>query len=182
MVRCWSARRESRACCAARGRHHMNLTACVFDGADDARRAAQRIERAGISSPAECRSWAVVRWDLGGRLPRPDGSMGNQHRSATTAWFWALLLGMTFGVPALGAQLGSASGLEPGTLTAAGIHDSFMNRLRDEVTPGRSALLVLTDLAGTPALQGLIRQPGVPVVAHVHFTPRQEAALLDVLS
>ena len=157
----------------------MNLTACVFDGVDDARLAAHALEGARSGASLDRPSWALVRWERGEALPRSDVPATE---SARTAWFWALLLGVTFGVPALGALLGSASGLEPGILAAAGIHDTFMNRLRDELTPGRSALLVLTADAEASALHALIHQREVPVVTRVVFTPRQEAALLDVFS
>ena len=164
-----------------RGRRDMDLTACVFDGVDGAELAAHRIESVADTS-ADCGSWAVVRWDRDDRLPRSDVPLPADLRSARTAWFWSLLLGVTFSVPALGARLGIATGLDPGILAGAGIHDSFMNRLRDEVVPGRSALLVLSGQAEAQALDALIHQRDIPVVAQVHFTPRQEAALLDVLS
>src|SRR5436305_3013058 len=102
----------------------MNLTAWVFDGADDARLAAQRIDSALSAPRAECESWAVVRWDRDRRLPRSQVPSGADRQTTRTTWFWSLLLGVTFGVPALGAQVGSASGLETGPLAAAGIHDT----------------------------------------------------------
>jgi len=160
----------------------MNLTACVFDGADDAGLAAERIKNLAVGGVGDAGSWAVVRWHRDDRLPHSDVPVPTDRHLARAAWFWSLLLGVTFSVPSLGAELGSASGLGAGALTAAGIHDTFMNRLRDEVTPGRSALLVLTDLTGAPALQALVQRRDVPVVTHVYFTPRQEAALLAVLS
>jgi uncharacterized membrane protein len=151
----------------------------VFDNPDDAGVTARRMPGA---TEADWWSWAVVRWDRNGRLPGIDVPVAVHRKATKSAWFWSLLLGVTFSVPALGAAMSSAGGLEAGTLTAAGIHDTFMNRLRDAVVPGRSALLVLTVFGGIPAVDALVEQRDVVIVASVLFTPHQEAALLEALS
>ena len=167
----------------------MDLMAYVFNGAHDAGLTARRLPSAlagavASTDPGEATApgtWAVVRWDPDGPLPRSEVPVAARPH-VVTAWFWSLLLGVTFSIPALGAELGNASGLESEVLTAAGIHDGFLNRLRDEVTPGRSALLLLTGHAGALRVHALIDQRDLPVLAHITFTARQEAALLDVLS
>jgi uncharacterized membrane protein len=167
----------------------MDLMAYVFNCANDAGLTARRLPSAAAGAVASTEpgettafgSWAVVRWDPDSPLPRSEVPVA-AHRHAATAWFWSLVLGVTFSIPALGAELGNASGLESEVLTAAGIHDGFLNRLRDEVTPGRSALLLLSGPAGALGVEALIHQRELPVVAHITFTARQEAALLDVLS
>lgn len=57
--------------------------------------------------------------------------------------FWDLVLGLTFYVPLLGAAVGAATGAVSASLADVGIPDGFLNRVRDRVTPGTSALFVL---------------------------------------
>ena len=57
--------------------------------------------------------------------------------------FWGLLFGLIFFVPLLGAAIGAATGALAGSLTDVGIDDAFINKVRDQVTPGTSALFVL---------------------------------------
>ena len=58
--------------------------------------------------------------------------------------FWGLLFGLIFFVPLLGAAIGAASGALSGSLRDVGIDDSFINRVRDRVTPGTSALFLMS--------------------------------------
>ena len=49
-----------------------------------------------------------------------------------------------FLVPLLGAAIGAAAGALAGKLSDVGINDDFIRRTREQVTPGTSALFVLT--------------------------------------
>jgi uncharacterized membrane protein len=57
--------------------------------------------------------------------------------------FWGLLFGLIFFVPLFGAAIGGATGALVGSITDVGISDDFIKCVRDEVTPGTSALLRL---------------------------------------
>ena len=46
--------------------------------------------------------------------------------------------------PCSGLAIGAASGALAGSLSDVGIDDKFINRLREEVTPGTSALFIMT--------------------------------------
>ena len=62
--------------------------------------------------------------------------------------FWGLLFGLIFLVPLLGAAVGAATGAFAGTLTDVGIDDGFIKEVRKTVTPGTSALFLMTSDAG----------------------------------
>ena len=47
-------------------------------------------------------------------------------------------------MPLLGAAVGAASGALAGALSDAGIDDGFINRVRDQLTEGTSALFLLS--------------------------------------
>jgi uncharacterized membrane protein len=65
---------------------------------------------------------------------------------------WGVLLGLIFLVPIAGPAFGAAAGAFAGTLADLGVHDDFVVRVREEVTPGTSALFVLSDAAGADRL------------------------------
>ena len=94
--------------------------------------------------------------------------------------FWGLLLGFIFFVPLLGAALGTATGLISDALSAVGIDDGFINRVRDRVTPGTSALFVLTTDSVVDSVRDTLggRLPSDPIFTDL--TDGQEAALRDV--
>ena len=58
--------------------------------------------------------------------------------------FWGLLFGLLFFVPLLGMAIGAAAGALSGSLTDVGIDDDFIKRTREEITPGTSALFVMS--------------------------------------
>ena len=119
------------------------LAAWTFDtptGADAAATALQSLVGREILVPRDA---ATVSWELAWGKPRtqqlaltgPGGSLGSA--------FWGLLFGMVFYVPLLGAATSAAGGALAGSLTDVGINDNFINKVRDRVTPGTSALFVL---------------------------------------
>src|SRR6185436_18021333 len=72
------------------------------------------------------------------------------HLAATgslSGMFWGLLFGLIFFVPLIGAAIGAALGAMTGALVDTGIDDEFMDSVREQVTPGTSALFVLSDHA-----------------------------------
>ena len=61
------------------------------------------------------------------------------------AWGWArVLFGLIFFVPILGLAIGAASGAILGSLADVGISNDFIDNVREKVTPGTSALFLLS--------------------------------------
>ena len=54
------------------------------------------------------------------------------------------MLGLIFAVPLAGLAVGAATGLALGSLADAGIDDDFIAAVRAQVTPGTSALFLLS--------------------------------------
>ena len=61
--------------------------------------------------------------------------------------FWGLLFGLLFFIPLLGMAIGAGMGALAGSMTDVGIDDDFIRKVRDEVTPGTSALFVMSRTA-----------------------------------
>lgn len=119
------------------------LAAWTFDtptGADECATILQALERRGTGV---LRDAATVSWGLSWNKPRTRQLGGTCPAGSLSSSFWGLLFGMVFFVPLLGAATSAAAGALAGSLTDVGIDDSFINKVRDQVTPGTSALFVL---------------------------------------
>jgi len=87
---------------------------------------------------------AVVSWETGKKKPKTRELHDTTKGGALGGGFWGLLFGLIFFVPILGLAIGAASGALLGSLTDVGISDSFIKSVRDQVTPGTSALFLLS--------------------------------------
>jgi uncharacterized membrane protein len=74
--------------------------------------------------------------------------------------FWGMLLGLIFLTPLAGPRFGAAAGAIAGSLSDFGVSDDFVKQVRDMVTPGTSALFVLSDGPARDTLVAELR--GVP--------------------
>src|SRR3712207_2720273 len=86
---------------------------------------------------------AVVTWEQGKKKPKTRHLNNLAGMGALDGAFWGFLLGLIFFVPLLGMAVGAAAGALGGSLTDVGIDDDFINRVRDKVTEGTSALFLL---------------------------------------
>ena len=90
---------------------------------------------------------AVVSWPQGNRKPKSRELQGGR---AGWGAFWGFLFGLIFFVPFLGAAIGAGMGGLTGSLADVGIDDDFIRQVREQVTPGTSALFALTSGANAP--------------------------------
>jgi uncharacterized membrane protein len=61
--------------------------------------------------------------------------------------FWGMLFGLLFFVPILGLAVGAAMGAIAGSMSDVGIDDKFIKQVGESITPGTSALFLLTSHA-----------------------------------
>ena len=87
---------------------------------------------------------ALVSWPTGRRTPatRELGSITGPGKM----WggFWGMLLGLIFLTPLAGPTFGAAAGAVAGSLSEFGVSDDFVMVVREHVTPGTSAIFVLS--------------------------------------
>jgi uncharacterized membrane protein len=87
---------------------------------------------------------AVVSWEPGTSKPKTRQLHDAKLGGALGGGFWGLLFGLIFFVPLLGLAIGAAAGALAGSLADVGISDAFIKNVRDKVTPGTSALFLLS--------------------------------------
>jgi uncharacterized membrane protein len=156
------------------------LTVWRYDSPDAAQQAADilaDLERAGQVVVEDA---AVVRWEVGKRKPRTTQVTSTTTAGALSGGFWGLLFGLIFFVPLLGAAVGAAAGAIAGSLTDVGIDDGFINRVRDQVTPGTSALFVLTSDAKLDRIHEAFADGPTGTLIDTNLTAEQEAALREI--
>ncbi|WP_238335057.1 DUF1269 domain-containing protein [Kribbella amoyensis] len=85
----------------------------------------------------------TVSWVDGRPKPSTGRIAGRTGQDGSVTSLWGLLLGVIFFVPLVGAAVGAVSGTLSASLQDVGICDRFVHQVRDEVTPGTSALFVL---------------------------------------
>ena len=83
-----------------------------------------------------------------------------KHKTITSAGRGAVLgavVGLVVLNPVAGAAVGAGAGAALGRARSAGLDDEFIRRIRDKVTPGTSALLVLSSEADPVAVGEVVR-------------------------
>ena len=87
---------------------------------------------------------AMVSWEAGKKKPKTRQLHDTKMGGALGGAFWGMLFGLIFFIPILGLAIGAASGALFGSLADVGISDSFIKSVRDQITPGTSALFLLS--------------------------------------
>jgi uncharacterized membrane protein len=87
---------------------------------------------------------AIVSWPENKKKPKTRQVNSLTGVGALSGSFWGLLFGLLFFVPLLGMAVGAALGALSGSMADVGIDDNFISEVRTKITPGTSALFVLT--------------------------------------
>ena len=120
------------------------LSVWRFDTAEGADQAVATLEDLSKQQLVTIFDGAVVSWKVGAKRPKTRQLHDLAGAGALGGAFWGLLFGLLFFVPLLGLAIGAAAGALSGSLTDVGISNEFIKKVRDELTPGTSALFVLT--------------------------------------
>src|SRR5436190_1867355 len=158
------------------------LTVWKYDtpgGADDATKTLDELAREGLIVVQDA---ATVSWEVGKKKPKTRQLSSTTGAGALGGSFWGLLFGLIFFVPLLGAAIGAATGALAGTLTDVGIDDSFINRIRDQVTPGTSALFVMTSDAVMDKVKDAFAGTAPSELLFTNMNKEQEDALREVFA
>ncbi|GGX80281.1 DUF1269 domain-containing protein [Streptomyces fructofermentans] len=121
----------------------------------------------------------VVSWPEGARKPKTKELRNLTGVGALSGAFWGMLFGLIFFVPLLGAAIGAAAGALGGSLADVGIDDEFVESVKAEVTPGTSALFLLTQDAVVDRVKDAL-PAGHAQLIRSNLSSEQEAKLREV--
>jgi uncharacterized membrane protein len=122
---------------------------------------------------------AIVRWPVGRKKPQTRQLHSMAGAGATWGVFWGMLFGLIFFVPLLGMAIGAGMGALSGSLADVGIDDDFINTVREEVTPGTSALFALTSGAIVDRVIEELKQYDFDIIS-TNLPAEQEQKLREV--
>jgi uncharacterized membrane protein len=158
------------------------LTIWKFPTAEGADHAARTLESLAKSQLIAVHDAAVVSWPPERKKPKVRQLHNLVGPGALTGAFWGMLFGLLFLVPVLGAAVGAAAGAAGGSLVDVGIDDDLVRELRDRVTPGTSALFVLTSGAVLDKVRDAFAGPERPELLFTNLSPEQERSLREMFA
>ena len=158
-----------------------NLTAWKFDTPEGAAQAEEILVGLSKQQLITILDAATVEWLPGKKKPKTRQLSNLTGAGALGGAFWGLLFGILFFVPLLGLAVGAATGALGGSLADAGIDDDFIQSVKDKVTPGTSALFLLS----ADAVQDKVKEAfaGVhPELISTNLSNEDEAKLREAFA
>jgi len=124
---------------------------------------------------------ATVSWEEGKKKPKTRELRDARRAGALGGGFWGLLFGLIFFIPILGLAIGAATGALIGSMADVGISDSFIRDVREKVTPGTSALFLLSSDAVIDRVSDRFSDSDAELIS-TNLSPDQEAKLREAFS
>ena len=120
------------------------LTVWKFETPDGAARAESIVVGLSKEELIHIHDAATVEWQPGKKKPKTRQLNSLAGAGALGGAFWGLLFGILFFIPLLGMAIGAGAGALGGSLSDAGIDDDFIDSVKAKVTPGTSALFLMS--------------------------------------
>jgi uncharacterized membrane protein len=120
------------------------LTVWKFDTPDAADRAEAILVDLSKQQLIDIGDAATVSWPPDRKKPKTRQLSGLTGAGAGWGALWGMLFGLIFFVPLLGAAIGAGIGALAGHFSNVGISREFIESVRQQVTPGTSALFLLS--------------------------------------
>jgi uncharacterized membrane protein len=156
------------------------LTVWKYEAPDGARGAVRALEDMQRQNLLTVLDYATVSWEQGKKKPSTKQGSSTTSAGALGGAFWGMLFGLIFFVPLLGAAVGVAAGALAGSMADVGIDDEFIKRVRSEVTPGTSALFLMTSGAVLDRVKEGFRATEPSELIYTNLSEEQETALRRV--
>ncbi|HET6317311.1 MAG TPA: DUF1269 domain-containing protein [Chloroflexota bacterium] len=158
------------------------LTVWKFDSAEGAEQAVNDLQRMQRQELIQIVDAAIVTWPQGAKKPKTHQLNNLAGAGALGGAFWGLLFGLLFFVPFLGLAIGAGMGALTGALSDVGIDDNMIKEMRTKITPGTSALFLMTQAA---VLDKIRQETGGKYQGHAeliqsNLSSEQEAKLREV--
>ena len=157
------------------------MTVWKFESASGAQNALDLLERLQKEELLQINDAAYVYWEEGKKKPQTEQLRNMTGAGALGGSFWGLLFGLIFFVPLLGLAMGAAMGALAGSMSDVCIDDDFIRKVRDNVTPGTSALFVMTSNAVADKVLEQFRTTGASLIS-TNLSNEQEARLREAFA
>jgi uncharacterized membrane protein len=158
-----------------------SLTVWKFQTPFGAEAALQKLQGLQTQGLIQVQDAAVVSWEAGRKKPKTEQMHDTRKGGALGGGFWGLLFGLIFFIPILGLAIGAATGALLGSLADVGISDTFIKTVRDKVTPGTSALFLLSSDAVMDKVQREFEGTEAELIS-TNLSEAQEAKLREAMA
>jgi uncharacterized membrane protein len=159
------------------------FTVSQFDTPDGAEKVLGTLKRLQEEDLIKIEDAAIVSWEQGAKKPRTQQLHNLAGGGALGGAFWGLLFGLIFFVPLLGLAVGAAAGGIGGALTDVGIDDDFIEEVRSKITPGTSALFLMSsDAVQDKVAQELEGMKGHVTLLHTNLSMDEEKKLRETFA
>ncbi len=155
------------------------LTVWKFPAADAAGAALDKLGELQEQQIITIQDAATVMWKEGAKRPKTKQAVNLTGFGALDGAFWGLLFGVLFFVPLIGMAIGAAMGALTGSLSDIGIDDDFIDSCREKITPGTSALFLLSENAVVDKVQAAFADQPMELIAS-NLSEAQEAQIQNV--
>jgi uncharacterized membrane protein len=124
---------------------------------------------------------ATVVWEEGKKKPKTRQLHNLAGAGGLSGAFWGMFFGFIFLVPIFGLAIGALTGALTGSFADVGIDDNFIKDVRDKVTPGTSALFLLSTGAVVDRIAEAVKGQEFELIAS-NLSTDQEAKLKEYFS
>ncbi|MCX5392047.1 DUF1269 domain-containing protein [Streptomyces sp. NPDC006482] len=157
------------------------LTVWKFDGPEGAGAVEDtllQLQKQGLIKVLDA---ATVSWPEEAGKPKTKQLNNLTGAGALSGTFWGMLFGLLFFMPLLGAAVGAAAGALGGKMADVGIDDDFIDSVKSKVTPGSSALFLLSSDAVVDRVRNAF-PTGHAELIQSNLDGEKEAKLREVFS
>jgi uncharacterized membrane protein len=157
------------------------LTVWKFDsanGAEDALGLLSRLQKEKLITISDA---AYVYWPEDRKKPKTKELGKLTGSGALGGSFWGFLFGLIFFVPLLGMAVGAAVGALAGSMSHVGIDEDFVRSVQQQVTPGTSALFVVSSDAVLDRVLAQFKDTGATLIT-TNLSGEQEARLREAFA
>ena len=158
-----------------------SLVVLKFPTADGAQIMLGRLESLQKQQLITVNDGAIVTWKAGAKKPKTEQLRNMTGVGALGGAFWGMLFGLLFFIPIIGLAVGATMGALAGHFAHYGIDDDFINSVRSKITPGTSALFLLTSGAVLDKVAEGVKDIQFEIV-QTNLSKEQEAALKEAFA
>lgn len=154
------------------------FTVWKFEDTDGAARAEASLQLAASDGLVKIVDHAVMSWPEGADKPELHHGHDDPKRGAAWGALWGILGGALFLVPVAGAVVGAGIGALARATAGTGITEKDLERIRTEITPGTSALFMVTEDADIDRLGERLHARDATLIS-TNLTEAERSTLLE---
>jgi uncharacterized membrane protein len=157
------------------------LTVLKFNTPEGANQMLEKVQSLQKMQLITVQDAAIVTWPVGKDKPKTKQLVSMAGIGALQGAFWGMLFGLIFLIPFFGALVGATMGALSGAMADVGIDDNFIKEVREKVTPGTSALFLMSSGAVLDRVHEALKGQSFELIAS-NLSAEQEAKLMEYFS